>query len=109
MKDEQWKDVVGRVLDTFTVLNHEVTRGDEFTGDVESIEFETPRGTMKLERTSKPRVIGKSAIGSKRIGSSSTVKYEYSATEKVHIFKAYRLVGGAWEEISSGGATPFMA
>ena len=77
MQDEQWKDVIGRILDTFKVLNHEVTRGDELTGDVESIEFETLQGKMKLERTSKPRVVGKSAIGSKRMGSSSSVKYEY--------------------------------
>jgi hypothetical protein len=107
MQDEQWKDVIGRIQDTFRVLDHEVTRGDELTGDVESIEFETPQGKMKLERTSKPRVVGKTAIGSKRIGSSSTVKYQYSETDRVHTVKAYRWEDEAWMEISGqGGGMP---
>jgi len=106
MQDEQWKDVIGRIQDTFNVLNHQVTRGDEFTGDIESIEFETPQGKMKLERTSKPRVVGKTAIGSKRIGSSSTVKYQYSETDKIHTMKAYRWQNEEWSEISPQNGVP---
>lgn len=95
MQDEQWKDTVTRIEDTFHVLRHEVIRGDEVSGDHEVIEFETPRGRMKLERVSKPRVIGKSALGSKRIGGSVNVKYEYSATERTHHVNAFQ-----WSEAS---------
>ena len=49
-----------------------------------------PLGRMKLNRTTKPRVLGKKIIGSKRIGSDTTVEYLYSDTEKSHQFGAYR-------------------
>lgn len=93
MQDEKWRETLGRIKDTFDVLAHEQIHGDAVSGEVEFIEFVTPGGKMKLERTSKPRVIGKTAIGSKRIGSTATVQYQYSDTEKIHIFKAYR-----WDE-----------
>lgn len=103
MNDEQWKETVGRIQDTFKVLNHEVVRGDEVSGDVELIEFESPQGRMKLERVSKPRVVGKSALGSKRIGSAVSVRYEYSPTDRVHTVKAFRWneASGEWEAIAA--------
>lgn len=105
MNDEQWRETIGRIQDTFKVLDHEVVRADEVTGDTERIEFETPQGKMKLERVSKPRVVGKSALGSKRIGGSVSVRYQYSATEKVHTMKAYRWdeQSGDWKEIVMKG------
>ncbi|MFH0828996.1 MAG: hypothetical protein V1907_02335 [Candidatus Kerfeldbacteria bacterium] len=110
MHDEQWKDTIGRIQDTFKVERHEVTRGDEASGDLEVIEFETPQGRMKLERVSKPRVIGKTALGSKRIGSNVSVKYQYSATEKVHTVRAFRwdAARGDWLEImGKNESTPY--
>lgn len=103
MQDEKWQETIGRIQDTFRVLNHEITRGDAESGDVETIDFETPAGKMRLERTSKPRVIGKTALGSKRIGGSVSVQYEYSASEKVHTVKAYRWNDGSatWAEIDA--------
>jgi len=105
MNDEQWQDTVTRIEDTFTVLRHEVVRGDEISGDTEVIEFQTPQGKMKLERISKPRVIGKSALASKRIGGSAAVKYEYSATERIHSMTAFRWdeAGQEWKTIEMKG------
>ncbi len=105
MNDEQWRETIGRIQDTFKVLNHEIVRGDEVSGDIEHIEFETPQGKMKLERVSKPRVVGKSALGSKRIGGSVSVRYEYSATEKIHTVRAFRWddQSGEWKEIVMKG------
>lgn len=102
MNEEQWQETIGRIQDSFRVLEHEVVRGDEATGDVERIVFESPQGRMKLERISKPRVIGKTALGSKRIGSSVSVQYHYSPTERIHTVKAYRWdeVSGDWKEVS---------
>lgn len=90
MQDEQWRDTVTRIEDTFKVTAHDVVRGDEVSGDMETIEFETPQGKMKLERVSRPRIIGKSGLVSNRIGSGATVKYEYSSTEKIHTVTAFR-------------------
>lgn len=109
MNDEQWKETIGRIQDTFKVLNHEMVKDEGGSGDVEFIEFESPQGRMKLERTSKPRVVGKTTLGSKRIGSSVSVRYEYSPTDRVHTVKAYRWneASGRWEEITApvGGAS----
>lgn len=108
MNDEQWKETVGRIQDTFRVLGHEMVRGDELTGDIETIEFESPQGRMKLERTSKPRVIGQSALGSKRIGGNVAVRYQYSATERINTVKAFRMEPGSgeWVEIAGTGRSP---
>ncbi|MBI4092648.1 MAG: hypothetical protein HY420_01860 [Candidatus Kerfeldbacteria bacterium] len=107
MNDEQWQETIGRIQDTFKVLDHEVTRGDEVSGDTERIEFETPQGKMKLERISKPRVVGKSTIGSKRIGGSVSVRYQYSSTDKISTVRAYRWDDqvGEWKEISAKDRT----
>lgn len=90
MNDDRWQDTVTRIEDAFKILQHEIIRGDDVSGDREIIEFESPQGRVKLERISKPRVMGKSALSSKRIGGGATVKYEYSATEKIHTVNAYR-------------------
>lgn len=107
MHDEQWRETVGRIQDTFTVLEHEVVRGDPESGDVEFIVFQSPQGKMKLERTSRPRVVGKNAIGSKRIGGTVSVKYEYSSSEFVHTLKAFRWNErrNDWDEVAAPGGT----
>ena len=96
MHDEQWKETIGRVQDSFHVLDHQIITGDQVSGDVEYIEFETPQGKIRLERTSKPRVVGKSALGSRRIGGSVSVQYQYSATDRIHTVKAFR-----WDDRTS--------
>lgn len=90
MQDEKWKDIVGRVLDDFDVLEHETKDLDPGPGDMEYIIFNGPLGKMKLERTNKPVILDKKGVGSRRIGSEVDIKYTYSDTEKVHIFKAYQ-------------------
>lgn len=108
MKNDQWQETVGRIQDTFHVVSHEVVRGDEYSGDVETLVFDGPQGRMKLERTSRPRVTGKSAIGSKRIGGSVKVQYQYSATEKVHTVKAFRWnpQRSTWDDVTDGAGNP---
>lgn len=90
MQDEKWKDIVGRVLDDFEVLEHETYELEENPGSVEYIVFNGPLGKMKLERISKPLILDKKAIGSNRIGSDTRVEYIYSDTEKTHAFNAYK-------------------
>jgi hypothetical protein len=92
MTDERWQEIIGQVKDKFKPVEHRVEDLPEEMGPgtVEVVEFMGPLGKMRLERTTQPLVVGKKTIGSKRIGSQTTVEYVYSDTEKVHKFKVYR-------------------
>ncbi|MFA6410072.1 MAG: hypothetical protein WCW26_00640 [Candidatus Buchananbacteria bacterium] len=93
MTEEKWQGIIGQIKDKFKLVDQRIEDlpEDAGPGTVEIVEFEGPLGQMKLERTTQPLVINKRTIGSKRIGSTATVEYIYSDTEKVHKFKAYRL------------------
>lgn len=52
--------------------------------------FNGPLGKIKLEFVTKPLVIGKKTHYSKRMGSSATVDYITSATEKVNTLFAFK-------------------
>jgi len=90
MQDEKWQDIVGRVQDDFEVLEYETKELDPGPGSVEYIIFNGPLGKMKLERVTRPLVLDKKGLGSKRIGSQTRVEYIYSETEKTHAFKVYK-------------------
>lgn len=104
MNDQRWQDIIGMVKDKFEVKDYrlEDLSEEEGPGTVEVIEFISPLGLVKLERTTKPLVIDKKTIGSRRIGSSTTVNYIYSDTEKTHKFKAYQfnVATGDWKEMA---------
>jgi len=104
MNDEKWQDIIGRVKDDFEVIEHETKELEEGPGSVELIVFDGPIGKMKLTRTSRPLILDKKAIGSRRIGSQTTVEYVYSDTEKTHTFKAYKWEDdqGDWVEMEAG-------
>jgi len=95
MTDEKWQDIIAKIKDNFELLDHRTQNlpQEQGRGEVEIVEFNGPLGKMKLERTTQPLVIDKKTIGSRRIGSETTVEYIYSDTEKVHKFKAFK-----WEE-----------
>jgi len=92
MTDEKWKDIIAKIKDGFELVDHRTEDLPEKAGPgtVEIVEFKGPLGLMKLERTTQPLVIDKKTIGSRRIGSDTTVEYIYSDTEEVHKFKAFR-------------------
>jgi len=90
MQDEKWQEILGKVKDNFEVLEEDKEELDPGPGEVEYIIFIGPLGKMKLERTSRPVVLDKKGIGSRRIGSQASVEYIYSETDKSHTFKAYK-------------------
>ncbi len=90
MTEERWQEIVGRITDTFDVIEHEHEDLDPGPGTIEYIVFATPSMKMKLERTVKPRVVGKRGLGSRRVGSITKVEYQYSESEFVDGVKAYR-------------------
>ncbi len=103
MTDEKWQETIGHIKDNFKVTaeqTQDLPEG-EGPGIEEIVEFIGPLGKMKLERTTRPLILDKKTIGSRRIGSETKVKYIYSDTEKIHKLKAYRWSDddGSWVEI----------
>ncbi len=104
MTDERWQEVVGHIKDTFNVLEEGKYDRDGMPGFVEFICFIAPEDKkMKLERVTHPLVTGKKTLGSRRIGGSTSVEYEYSDTEMVHKISAWQwdAVNNAWQEIKA--------
>ncbi|MDD5043200.1 MAG: hypothetical protein PHD51_00845 [Patescibacteria group bacterium] len=105
MQDEKWQNLVGRVKDEFEVLESKKEDLGEESGPgfVEFIVFNGPLGKIKLERFSRPIVLDKKTVGSKRIGGETAVKYIYSDSEFSHKFRAYKWneARGEWEEMEA--------
>ena len=95
MTDERWVEILALIEDKFEITNHETQDLNDGFGTSEIIEFFSPLGKIRLERTDQPLIIDKKVIGSKRIGSDQKVQYVFSDTERVHKFKAYM-----WDDIS---------
>ena len=91
MQPEKWNQIKGRIKDNFPVREEGVQRLEDEGGvDIEYIEFSGPLGLMRLEYVSKPVVLDKKTVYSKRIGSETKVDYVYSETERSHQMTAYK-------------------
>ena len=99
MEESRWQELKGRIKDEFEV--HEDYSEDlpDGPGRREVIVFSNAMGKLKLEWTTHPRVEGTRGLGSKRIGGSTRVMYEYSDTEIVESLKAFIWKDDAWTEI----------
>jgi len=105
MNTDKWKDILANIKDNFEVEEAGEERSEEEGGaDVEYIVFKGPLGRMKLEFVSRPIVVDKKVICSRRIGSEAKVDYIYSEDEKSTKFKAYKWDDGLdrWAEIDAG-------
>ncbi len=90
------------VKSKFTVL----AEGREDIEDIpnafaEFIEFDSPQGKMRLERTTRPAVLDKKTVYSKTSAHASNVEYIYSKDDIVQRFQAFRWddAKGEWEEV----------
>ena len=102
MHDDKWKDTLAMVKSKFTVLAEGKEDIEDIpNGFVEFIEFTSPQGRMRLERTTKPAVLDKKTVYSKTAGRASQIEYTYSPDEIVHRFEAFRFNDskGDWEEV----------
>lgn len=94
MLPEKWENLVDDINDKFEVEDQGRQHLDEQGGtDIEFIIFKSPLGRMKLEFVTKPVVLDKKTIYSRRIGSGTSVEYVYSKDEKTHKLIAYK-----WDE-----------
>lgn len=105
MTKDRWVDIVATVSERFTIKNKGKVPVEDGPGTIEFIEFTSPVGEVRLEFSSHPRVVGKKAFGGRRVGTATSVAYEFDPKEEVHEMVAYRQVNGQWEEID---ATSFL-
>ncbi len=102
MTPERWQQIKGQIIDNLGLTLAETEELPEpQKGTREVLEFAGPNGKMRLEYYSRPVVLGKKTLGSKRIGSQAVVEYQYSDSEFSHELKAYRDNDGEWEEIKT--------
>lgn len=104
MTDEKWQDLVGRIKDTFSLIDERTEPLMTGPGEQQSVTFASPQGTMKLERIIRPILLDTHAIASKRIGSSATVKKEYSETETSSKVTLSVQRGGEWMPVDLDAA-----
>ncbi len=108
MTQEKWENLIKMIEKNFSIKNRmseEIELGDKDNGEKllekkEIIEFESPMGEIRLERSIKPRLLDKKTIYSKRIGSETKVEYIYSDEETVDQMKAYKWGNNIWTEIT---------
>ncbi len=94
MTPEKWKNILGNVKDNFVIEEEGSEYLDEEGGiDIEYVVFNGPTGRMRLEFISKPVVLDKKTIYSRRVGSETKVEYVYSQTERTYKLMAYQ-----WDE-----------
>jgi hypothetical protein len=101
MTDEKWEEITGRIKDQFVVESEFDEPQEQSPGRCRGIIFQGPSGKMKLEYTTTPVVIGTRGMGSKRIGSTTTVRYEYSPDETRAALAAYRWEHDEWVPMSA--------
>lgn len=107
MQDSKWDNLIFMIEEKFGIKNrskepieiNQNSQGEGIMGEVEVIEFETPTGRMKLERTGRPKVIDKKVLSTKRIGGKVAVDYVYSSDEKSYGVKLYRFCDNNWQEV----------
>lgn len=99
MTDEKWTDIVGRIKDAFPIEDEYSEPLEDSPGKREGLIFTGAAGRMKLERITRPVVLGKHAIAAKRIGSSATVEYDYSDTENTSTVSLYQWSDNDWAKM----------
>ena len=69
----------------------ELSTGEKIMGQRQIVEFQSPLGRIKLEKNSRPKVIDKKVLHTKRIGGRVAVDFVYSDEERIENLKIYRL------------------
>jgi len=98
MNSQKWENLIFKIEEKFGIKNKykeqfefaEKHDGEKIMGQKENIEFEGPLGLMRLEKISRPRIIDKKVLSSKRIGGKVAVDFIYSDTDEVFKFNIYK-------------------
>jgi hypothetical protein len=99
MTEEKWEVLVEQIRRKFTVSEHRRDPPGLDRAEREVIVFDGPLGPMKLERVTRPVVVDRKPIYSKRIGSGVAYEFVYHPSEKTHREQLFRWVNQSWEEM----------
>jgi len=89
MNEERWAQVSEMLRDQFEILEHTNEPLDPGPGEEEIYVFDGPQGRMKLVRTTRPKVLEKKVLSSRRIGGEVSEEFVYSEDEQTHTLKAF--------------------
>ena len=101
MNLEKWQNIKSNISDNFEVIDSYEEKDQDDHGKKEIIEFNGPIGKIKLIFSIRDLILDKHTNYSNRAGSSMSVDYNYSDTEKTYSLKTYKFVAGDWEEMDS--------
>lgn len=111
MNEDRWEQIIYKIEEKFGLENRwteefeveETHRGEKIMGSREIVEFNSPLGKIQIERISRPKIIDKKILSSKRIGNRAVVDYIYSDEVRVSQtkFKKYNPDSQLWEEMDS--------
>lgn len=101
MNDERWDELVYRISVKAKQMDRDTETRDEGRTTVETVLFDVGMGRMRLQRVSRPIVLDKKMIYSKRIGGETSTEYVFSETEKTHHVTLHRWSPeeSAWVEV----------
>ena len=103
MTKDKWEQIVDKLQDQFSDFEKYAKElDDDSGGSMEVVEFTGPLGKMKLEFTTKPRLLGEKTSYSNRIGATVQVEKQYDPDEQVSYMNAYKQdLAGEWEEMNA--------
>jgi hypothetical protein len=103
MTKDKWEEIVDKLAGKFSDFEkYTKNLDDDSGGSKEVVEFTGPLGKMKLEFTTKPRLLGEKTSYSKRIGANVQVEKQYDPDNEVSFMKAYKQdLAGVWEEMNA--------
>ena len=101
MTDEKWEAVVGKIKDGCTVITHQTLPGKLAGESTEEIIFESPAGTMKITRHTRPRLLEEKTHYSGRIGGSTGIERVYSKDEFVNTVELFKDADGDWVPVDN--------
>lgn len=90
MTEDKWIELLERIDRQFTMVDRTIEDVPTGPGEIETVVFQGPMGTMKVERTVRPVVLDKKQHFTNRAGAGASTEYVYSPTEKSDRVKVYR-------------------
>lgn len=97
MTDDKWidlkiklKDKFGDVKETTTNETGEDDRGQQIPAKIETLEFKSPLGSLRITRTTRPKIIDKKTYYHKGAGGAQ-VEYVLSDDEYTHKLEVFKL------------------
>lgn len=104
MNQEKWHELLIRIEKNFTVLDNGKETGKVEGESIEYIEWEMPGKQIRAEAHTRPRLMDKKTLYSRRIGSQTKEERIYSDEEMVFFVNFFERFNDddEWQEMKAG-------